>query len=129
METPTLMDPLEIANLNHWTIHIKSQSQSYVMTDGQSAACPGVRHPSGAHEQILNTVRQLWVCWCRAPSLTRGWVCSLQLLQVLASAVILRSESHRTHHIFLSQIQDIPYFKGQIPIFISSRNRIAQLYN
>jgi hypothetical protein len=36
-------------------------------------------------------------------SLMRGWVCRLQLLLVLASAVILRSESRGTHdHILLS---------------------------
>jgi hypothetical protein len=38
-------------------------------------------------------------------SVTRGWICRLQSLLVLASLVILRSESLRTHdHIFLSQI-------------------------
>jgi hypothetical protein len=37
-------------------------------------------------------------------SLTRGWVCRLQLLLVLACTVILGSESHGTHyHISLSQ--------------------------
>jgi hypothetical protein len=36
-------------------------------------------------------------------SLTRGWVCHLQLLLVLASAIILRSKSSMTHdHILLS---------------------------
>jgi hypothetical protein len=38
----------------------------------------------------------------------KGWVCSLQLLLVLASVVILRSESHKTHDILLSQIRDSP---------------------
>jgi hypothetical protein len=37
-------------------------------------------HPSEAHDQIFIIVRQLQVCWCGAPSLTRGWVCCLQLL-------------------------------------------------
>jgi hypothetical protein len=47
-------------------------------------------------------------------SLTRGWVCRLQLLLALASAVILRSESRRTHdHIWLSQIRDFANLKGQ----------------
>jgi hypothetical protein len=41
-----------------------------------------------------------------ASCLTRGCVCSLQLLLVLASAVILRSDSRGTHdHILLSQIR------------------------
>jgi hypothetical protein len=62
-------------------------------------------------------------------SLTRGWVCRLQLLLVLASAVILTSESRGTHdHILLSQIRDSPNLEGQIPVFISPRNRVAPLY-
>jgi hypothetical protein len=53
-------------------------------------------------------------------SLTRGWVCRLQLLLVLASTVILRSESRGTHdHILLSQIQDSPNLEGQVHVFIS----------
>jgi hypothetical protein len=60
--------------------------------------------------------------------MTRGWVSRLQLLLVLASAVILSSESPRTHdHILLSQIWDYPNLEGQVPVFISSRNRVAQL--
>jgi hypothetical protein len=40
----------------------------------------GVRHPSGAHDQIFITVRQLPVCACGMPSLMIGLVCSLQLI-------------------------------------------------
>jgi hypothetical protein len=88
----------------------------------------GVKHPSGAQDKIIITVRQLQVRWCRTPSLTREWVCSSQLLLAFASAVILRSESHRTYdHILLSEIQDSPNLEGQVPIFISL-NRLAQLY-
>jgi hypothetical protein len=47
----------------------------------------------------------------------------------LASAIILRSESCGTHdHILLSQIQDSNNLDGQVPIFISLRHRVAQLY-
>jgi hypothetical protein len=41
--------------------------------------------------------RQLRVCWCRAPSLTRSRVCGFQFLLGIASAAFLRSESHGTH--------------------------------
>jgi hypothetical protein len=62
-------------------------------------------------------------------SLTRGWVYRLQLLLALASAVILRSESRGTHdHMLVSQIRDSPNLDGEVPIFISLRNRVAQLY-
>jgi hypothetical protein len=41
--------------------------------------------------------------------MTRGWICHLQLLLALASAVILRSEYRGTHdHILQSQIRDSP---------------------
>jgi hypothetical protein len=48
--------------------------------------------------------------------LTRGWVCRLQLLLVLNSAVILRSESRGTHdQILLAQIRDSPNLDDQVP--------------
>jgi hypothetical protein len=40
--------------------------------------CLGIKHPSGAYDQIFITVRQLRVCWYGAPALTRGRVCLLQ---------------------------------------------------
>jgi hypothetical protein len=55
--------------------------------------CLGTKHPFGAYDQILIIVWLLRVCWFGAPSLTRGRVCRLQLLLVLASAVFLGSES------------------------------------
>jgi hypothetical protein len=62
-------------------------------------------------------------------SLSRGWVCRLQLLLGLASAVIIRSESRGTHdHILLPQIRDFPNLEGQVPVFISPRNRVARLH-
>jgi hypothetical protein len=69
--------------------------------------CLGMKHPSGAYDQIFVTVTQLRVCWCGALSLMRGRVCHLQLLLALSSAVILGSKSHGTRgHILLSQIRD-----------------------
>jgi hypothetical protein len=91
--------------------------------------CLGVKHPLGAYDQIFITVRQLRVCWCGVLSLTRERVYQFQLLLVLASAVILGSESCRTRdHILLSQIRDSHYLEGQVPLFISHGNRVAQLY-
>jgi hypothetical protein len=70
----------------------------------------GIKHPSGACDQVFITVRQLWVCWCGALSLTWGRLCRLQLLLVLASAVILGSESRGTrYHILQYQIGDFPF--------------------
>jgi hypothetical protein len=56
----------------------------------------------------------------------RAWVCRLQLLLVLACAVILKPESHGNHdHILLSQIWDSHQPEGQVLIFISLRLRVA----
>jgi hypothetical protein len=72
--------------------------------------CLGIKHPSGAYDQIFIIVWKFGICWFGAPSLTRGWVCRLQFLLVLASVVIFGSESRRTRgHILLSQIRDIPF--------------------
>jgi hypothetical protein len=47
----------------------------------------------------------------------------------LASAVIIRSESRGTQdNILLSQIRDSSNLECQVPVFISPRNRVAQLY-
>jgi hypothetical protein len=64
---------------------------------------------------------------CVAPSLTRGRVCSLQLLLAFASAVILGSGSHGSHDILLSRIPDSPNQEGQVPVFVFSRNKVPQL--
>jgi hypothetical protein len=58
-------------------------------------------------------------------SLTKERVCRLQLLLVLASAVILGSESRGTcDHILLSQIRDSPNLEGQVHVFISPTARL-----
>jgi hypothetical protein len=92
--------------------------------------CPGVRRPSGTRDQFFFLLeisfRQLRLCYFVAPSLTRGRVCNLlvQLLLGLARAATLGSKSRRTHgHILLSHLR-LP----QVPVFISPRNRVAELY-
>jgi hypothetical protein len=58
-----------------------------------------------------------------------GWVCRLQLLLVLARAVILRFESHGTLDlILLYEIRDSPNLEGEVTVFISPSNRVARLY-
>jgi hypothetical protein len=53
----------------------------------------------------------------------------LQLVLVLASTVILVSASRGTHdHILLSQIRDSPNPERHVPLFISPRNRVVQLF-
>jgi hypothetical protein len=73
----------------------------------------GVRHPSGTSDQFFSFLeicfRQLRVWYFVAPSLTRGRVCNLLLLLVLASAVPLGSGSRGTQdYIILSQFKRLP---------------------
>jgi hypothetical protein len=77
-----------------------SQSQSHIVTDGQSISKSWCPASSGAHDQIFITLWQLGSCFCRAPSLTRG-----RVLLALTSAVFLGSVSLGIRdHILLSQI-------------------------
>jgi hypothetical protein len=105
------------------------QSQSYFTTDGLLPISSSWRQAFETHDQHCF---QLNICGYSpyVPlSQTRGLVCRLQLLMTLASAVILRSESHGTYdHILLSQIEDSPNLEGQVPVLISPRNRVAQLH-
>jgi hypothetical protein len=82
--------------------------------------CLGVRHQSGTRDQFLFLLeisfRQLRVCFFVTPSLTRGRVCNLLLLLVLASAVPLGSESRGTEdHILLFQFLRLPQPGGPGP--------------
>jgi hypothetical protein len=95
--------------LRHHTgdCQLESESESYVTTDSQSVSLSWYKAPIWAYDQIFIAIRnteyvgQLRVCWYGALSLTRGRVCRLQLLLVLASAVILGSESLGTRdHIY-----------------------------
>jgi hypothetical protein len=72
--------------------------------------CLEVKHPSGAPDQIFITIRQLRVFLSEVLSLTIGRVCRLQLLLVLASAVILGPESRGTRdQILMSHIRYVHF--------------------
>jgi hypothetical protein len=77
------------------------------------------------------SVWQLRVSCCGAPSLTRRWLYNLpvQLFLGFARVVTLGSKSRRTQTIFYCLILDSLNLEGQIPVFISPRNRVAQLYS
>jgi hypothetical protein len=115
---------------SHTTEITESHSQSYFTTGGLPPLIRLGDKPLENHDQHF--CFQLNTCGHSSyatSSLTKGWVCRLQLLLVLASALILRSESRGTHdHILLSQIRDFPNLEGLVPVFLTPRNRVAQLY-
>jgi hypothetical protein len=115
MEILQLLLPADNSSQLNSQLHC-SQSHSH-FTANQFILMPSPLRP---------TTRILFFDWTLAVSLyvtaflMRWWVCHLQLLLALASAVILASESRRTHdHILLSQIQDSPNLEGQVPIYMS----------
>jgi hypothetical protein len=87
--------------------------------------CPVVRPPSGTRDQFLFLLEisfwQLRVCYFVAPSLTRGRVCNLLYNCFWASPAELTA-------IFYCLIWDSPNLEGQVPVFISPKNKVVQLY-
>jgi hypothetical protein len=80
-----------------------TSSSSYFVTDSQLASPSWfwASPPSGAYDQIFNTVGHLQSSCCGAPSLM-GWVCNL----LVQFAVALWSKSHKTNnHILLPHLR------------------------
>jgi hypothetical protein len=50
--------------------------------------CLGIKHPSGAWDQIFITVWQLQACWCGALSLTRRRVCRFSVSQSVVVSLL-----------------------------------------
>jgi hypothetical protein len=125
---------------SHWLTHslkVKVNVKVNVIritTDSQSASLSRCQAPIWDPRPIFSyffPYCQLRVPWCEVPSLTRGWICNLlaQLLLGLARAVTLGSGSRRTHdHFLLPHLRLPPNLEGQVPVFVSPRNRVAQLY-
>jgi hypothetical protein len=111
-----------------------SWSWSYIATDSQSASKSCVRRPSGTRDQFFFLLeisfRLLRVCYFVAPSLTRGRVCNLlyNCFWSLPEQSLLGQSPSELTTIFYCLIWDSPNLEGQVPVFISPRNRVAQLY-
>jgi hypothetical protein len=96
--------------------------------------CLGVRRPSGTCDQFFFLLeiffRQLHVCYFVAPSLTRGRVCNLlyNCFWALPEQSILGRSLAELTTIFYCLIWDSTHLDGQVPVFISTRNRVVQLY-
>jgi hypothetical protein len=95
--------------------------------------CLGVRLPSGTCDQFFFlfeiSLRQLQVCYFVALSLTRRRVCNLlyNCFCALPEQSLLGRSSTELTAIFYCLIWDSPNLEGQVPVFISPRNRVPQL--
>jgi hypothetical protein len=90
------------------------------LTVGQSVSMSWYRAPLWDLRPNITSCRNVAVwnlryCFCGAPSLTRERVCNLQC----------RAEPVT---ILYCLIWDSPNLEGQLPVFKSPRNRVAQLY-
>jgi hypothetical protein len=74
-------------SLTNESLKFKVKVKVMLRTTVSLPVCLSAEHPFGAYDQILIIVWQLRVCWFQAPSLTRGRVCRLHLLLVLASVL------------------------------------------
>jgi hypothetical protein len=121
---PILLGPLERVNC---TAHVKIIVKVILRPTVSRPVCLGVKHPCGASSFF--SVRHLRVCGCGAPFLKERTGLSF----TIAAGPRQRSQSRvriplDSWHILLSQILDSPNLEGHIPVFISPRNRVAQLY-
>jgi hypothetical protein len=89
----------------------------------------GVRLPSRTRDQFFSLLaiffRQLRVCYYVAPSLTRGRVCNLLLLVVLASAVPQDSNPY----IIVPLLENPSTWRARSQYLYPTRNRVAQMYH
>jgi hypothetical protein len=109
--------------------HSLPMSLSYITTDSQSAGLSWYQAPIwGLWPDFYywQTIAGLLIWGALSDEVTN---LLFTIAAVFASAVILRSESCGAHdHILLSQIWDSPNLEDQVHVFISHRNRVAQLY-
>jgi hypothetical protein len=110
----------------YWTVKVKVK-----VILRTTVSRPGVRHPFGTRDQFFsssfNYFRQLWVYWCGAPTLTRSRVCSFQFLLVWP-AQPFSGPKGLISIFYCLYFCDSPNLEVQVPVFISPRNRVTQLY-
>jgi hypothetical protein len=117
---------------NPWAVKINITVKVILQPKVSRPVSLAVRHPSGARDQFFFLLEifftQLRVCYFVAPSLTSGRViycCCWSLPAQSRSG--LSPEGLKT--IFCCPNSwNSPNLQGQVPVFISPRNRVAQIY-
>jgi hypothetical protein len=102
---------------------IKSRSHSYVTTDGRSASLSWCQAP------IWGLRQDFYYCRTFAGLLIWDALSDERTGLPFTIAAGPRQGSRTRNHILLSQIRDSHNLEGQVPVFISHRNRVPQLYS
>jgi hypothetical protein len=108
-----------------------SRSWSYFTTDGQSVSMSWCRAHSGTSDQILLLVGRLLCesCCVKVAALfLRGALSDERTGLKFAVQSLNRPSRAEPVIILYCLIWDSPNLEGQVPVFISPRNRVAQLY-
>jgi hypothetical protein len=91
--------------------------------------CLGIKHPSGAPRPDFYSCQRV-VCLLMWGVLSNERTGHSFTIAADPRQRILWSESRWTcGHIWMSEFRDSYNLKGQVPVFISPRNRLAQLYS
>jgi translation elongation factor EF-Tu-like GTPase len=92
-----------------WASTTQGQGQGYFTTDSLPPISSSRRRaPWDSRPEFFSHLNTCGHSPYITTSLTRGWVCHLQVLLALISSFILGSESRRTRdHVLLSQIRDV----------------------
>jgi hypothetical protein len=117
------------AHFQPWIL--RSWSQNYFTTGSLLSCCSSWRQAPWDRRPVLFS--QLNTCGYSpyiTSSLTRGWVCFLHWLLALACAVFLGPSPSGLMIIFYCLRFEIPpnNLEDQVPVFISPRNSVVQLY-
>jgi hypothetical protein len=99
--------------------YVRSQSESELLYDWRFTANQLVLTPSPLRPTAINFLFQLNPCGyspCVTCSLTRGWVCRLELLLDIAREIILGAESRGTHNVFYRlTFETVPTWRARSP--------------
>jgi hypothetical protein len=100
-------------------------SKSKLLYDWQSVNMSVIEHPCGTWDQILFPVGMLLSAICGLVSM--GCHLWREDESAICSVIIQWSESLRTRTILYCLIWDSPNLEGEVPVFTSPRNKVAQL--